>query len=168
MKSIGYLTLQEAEKITGIKADTFKKRCQEGKIRGAIKQGKTWFVPKDEIVRGETISDPTLLVCAILCNSELDSEIKVTLVADGNQIKGTMVSQKKYNESFIENLKNNNGGEMFDIMIKRFTPVLTENSEETSNRFIHIKDPFFIQNDESLIGVLRIKTTSISCFKIGS
>lgn len=45
-KSIpGYLTLAEAETVYGIKADTLKKQCQSGKIIGAIKKGKTWFVP---------------------------------------------------------------------------------------------------------------------------
>lgn len=41
----GYLTVSEAEERYGVKADTLKRRCQRGKIRGAIKQGKTWFVP---------------------------------------------------------------------------------------------------------------------------
>lgn len=41
----GYLTVSEAEERYGVKADTLKRRCQKGKVRGAIKQGKTWFVP---------------------------------------------------------------------------------------------------------------------------
>ncbi|MBI4089092.1 MAG: helix-turn-helix domain-containing protein [Candidatus Levybacteria bacterium] len=41
----GYLTVSEAEERYGIKADTLKRQCQKGKVRGAIKQGKTWFVP---------------------------------------------------------------------------------------------------------------------------
>ena len=41
----GYLTLAEAEDRYGVKADTLKKHCQNGKIKGAIRQGKTWFVP---------------------------------------------------------------------------------------------------------------------------
>lgn len=41
----GYLTLSEAEERYGVKADTLKRRCQNGKVIGAIKQGKTWFVP---------------------------------------------------------------------------------------------------------------------------
>jgi len=41
----GYLTLEEAESIYGTKADTLKRRCQNGKVIGAIKKGKTWFVP---------------------------------------------------------------------------------------------------------------------------
>lgn len=45
-KSIpGYLTLKEAEERYGVKADTLKRRCQSGSVKGAIKQGKTWFVP---------------------------------------------------------------------------------------------------------------------------
>lgn len=41
----GYLTITEAEERYGVKADTLKKRCQRGRVKGAIKQGKTWFVP---------------------------------------------------------------------------------------------------------------------------
>lgn len=41
----GYLTVSEAKERYGVKADTLKRQCQRGKIRGAIKQGKTWFVP---------------------------------------------------------------------------------------------------------------------------
>jgi hypothetical protein len=42
----GYITLSEAEKFYGVKADTLKKQCLAGKYTGAIKQGKTWFVPE--------------------------------------------------------------------------------------------------------------------------
>lgn len=45
MKLPGYLTLNEAEERYGVKADTLKKRCQAGKVAGALKKGKTWFVP---------------------------------------------------------------------------------------------------------------------------
>lgn len=46
IKSIpGYITLSEAEKVYGVKADTLKKRCQKGEVVGAKKVGKTWFVP---------------------------------------------------------------------------------------------------------------------------
>lgn len=46
LKSIpGYMTLVEAEKAYRVKADTLKKRCQKGEIKGAKKIGKTWFVP---------------------------------------------------------------------------------------------------------------------------
>ena len=42
----GYITLSEAEKFYGVKANTLKKQCLSGKYPGAIKQGKTWFVPE--------------------------------------------------------------------------------------------------------------------------
>ena len=42
----GYITLSEAEKFYGVKADTLKKQCLSGKYPGAVKQGKTWFVPE--------------------------------------------------------------------------------------------------------------------------
>lgn len=40
-----YITLSEAEKITGINQETLKKRCQKGQIEGAIIKGKTWLIP---------------------------------------------------------------------------------------------------------------------------
>lgn len=40
-----FLTLSEAEKLTGINQETLKKRCQAEKIEGAVKKGKTWLVP---------------------------------------------------------------------------------------------------------------------------
>lgn len=60
----GYLTVSEAEERYGVKADTLKRQCQRGKIRGAIKQGKTWFVPNiPDIDPEKPISEnyPTLL-----------------------------------------------------------------------------------------------------------
>lgn len=42
----GYITLAEAEKFYGVKANTLKKQCLGGKFPGAIKKGKTWFVPE--------------------------------------------------------------------------------------------------------------------------
>lgn len=44
-----YVTLNEAEKLTGIDKETLKKRCREGQIIGAIKKGKTWLVPQKSI-----------------------------------------------------------------------------------------------------------------------
>ena len=40
-----YLTLQEAQEITGVGQETLKKRCQMGQIENAIKKGKTWLIP---------------------------------------------------------------------------------------------------------------------------
>ncbi len=51
----GYITLSEAEKFYGVKADTLKKQCLNGKYPGAVKQGKTWFVP--EISRAASHQD---------------------------------------------------------------------------------------------------------------
>jgi len=42
----GYITLSKAEKYYGVKADTLKRQCLNNKYPGAIKQGKTWFVPE--------------------------------------------------------------------------------------------------------------------------
>jgi hypothetical protein len=46
MKRTDYLSLSEAEKVYGVKPDTLKRRCQKGRVRGAVKQGKMWFVPQ--------------------------------------------------------------------------------------------------------------------------
>lgn len=82
----GYLTLTEAEKKYGMKADTLKKRCQKGEVVGAKKVGKTWFVPQIPGVDPEkTIPEnyPTLnFDAAITSNSSLydaENEAKVVL-----------------------------------------------------------------------------------------
>lgn len=46
----GYVTLKEAKKISGIKIETLKRQCRLGKIPGAIKEGKTWFIPRSTVV----------------------------------------------------------------------------------------------------------------------
>ncbi len=43
------LTIVEASKLTGIKIETLKKRCQSNLIPGAIKKGKTWLIPQSSL-----------------------------------------------------------------------------------------------------------------------
>ncbi len=46
-----FITLQEAEKLTGIDQETLKKQCQRGLITGAMKKAKTWLIPSDYSAR---------------------------------------------------------------------------------------------------------------------
>lgn len=51
MSNTTYLTLSEASKITKVKVETLKKRCQAGKYAGAVKKGKTWLIPSFALLK---------------------------------------------------------------------------------------------------------------------
>lgn len=40
-----FITLAEAESLTGINQETWKKRCQVKQVEGAIKKGRVWLIP---------------------------------------------------------------------------------------------------------------------------
>lgn len=96
MKSLGYITLTEAEQLSGVKADTLKKRCQEGKISGAVKQGNIWFIPRAEIVKeGEAVSKDAVLALLVSL-SAAGVEVGVTLFVKGVIFSGQIISADKY------------------------------------------------------------------------
>ncbi|HVH53224.1 MAG TPA: hypothetical protein VNA32_03745 [Actinomycetota bacterium] len=41
----GMLRLSEAVEPTGLSHDTLRRRCRNGEIRGAVLDGKTWYIP---------------------------------------------------------------------------------------------------------------------------
>lgn len=49
---VGLYSCNEAEKLTGIAASTWRNRCAAGKVPGAIKKGKTWLIPLPLTVAG--------------------------------------------------------------------------------------------------------------------
>lgn len=50
----GYYTTKEAAEKLGFKTgDSLKHYCQQGKINGAVKVGKTWFIPEQWILEAE-------------------------------------------------------------------------------------------------------------------
>ena len=44
-----YLTLSEASKILGMTEECVRRLCTNGKIKGAIKFGRTWAIPRSSI-----------------------------------------------------------------------------------------------------------------------
>ena len=48
-----FITLMEAEKISGVNQETLKKRCQSNQIPGAVKKGKTWLIPLSTVIEKE-------------------------------------------------------------------------------------------------------------------
>jgi hypothetical protein len=104
MKYMGYLTLIEAEELSGIKADTLKKRCQEGRIAGAIKQGKTWFVPESEIVKRAGSVDDTILQNFALA-AHMHMTFPVTVMVKGAVISGNLISMERFGELTLETME---------------------------------------------------------------
>lgn len=39
------LTLEEAAPLAGLSAVSLRRLCAQGKVRGAVKKGRTWLVP---------------------------------------------------------------------------------------------------------------------------
>ena len=44
---MGYLTTIEMSKIWGISARRIALLCEQGRILGVVKKGKTWLIPED-------------------------------------------------------------------------------------------------------------------------
>ena len=45
-----YLTTRDAAARLGVKADTVKRWCQQGKLPGAVRQGRDWMIPESALV----------------------------------------------------------------------------------------------------------------------
>lgn len=46
---MNYLTTNEMSKIWKISSRRISLLCSQGRIKGAVKKGKTWLIPKDSI-----------------------------------------------------------------------------------------------------------------------
>lgn len=181
MKALGYITLTEAEEISGIKADTLKKRCQEGTLPGAIKQGKTWFVPKNQIIQelGSSLDDK--LLTWLVNFAEGGIGIDVTLLAGGTFIAGQLISAKEYLErmnSAIKNVPQQNDNtqkaiQAFDLLLTTLTKNLPPQEEflSTPINAVHL-DNVSIWNNSTpptpLKGsLIRIKLNAVDGFMWG-
>ncbi len=45
-----YMTILEASKILGITEEYVRRLCTNGKIKGAIKFGRTWAIPRADVM----------------------------------------------------------------------------------------------------------------------
>lgn len=181
MKSIGYITLAEAEQLSGIRSDTLKKRCQEGKIPGAIKQGKTWFVPRSEILRNEIPAIDDRLLAMLATIAEAGVGLSITLIVGGAFISGELIPMKKYLEMVQANLKRDAKGEnapefieklfdpMFDSLLKTQPKNLTEAVDKQIN-YLHIAKSEVWASGQQSNGdenPLRIKLSAVDGFMWG-
>ncbi|MFA6518887.1 MAG: hypothetical protein WCV93_04555 [Candidatus Shapirobacteria bacterium] len=91
LKIPGYLTLSEAEERYKVKADTLKKKCQNGKIKGAVKQGKTWFVPSIPNI------DPNLPIVDNYPGLNFDSAYKSNILLYEAEDEAQNYFQSKFN-----------------------------------------------------------------------
>jgi hypothetical protein len=189
MSSSYYLTLSEAEQLTGIKADTLKKRCQEGKIKGAMKKGEVWQIPRDQIISepGLDNKDFHLVVLASYANYHLFT-LSITLYVNGNVISGTTISAREFielNQAAIKGISNIEPItiEMLDkayndIFLSQL-PKKPNNADETKKiledlnleaKFIHLKDVKTLKNGifQSLNDIpMRVNLSSVDAFHLG-
>lgn len=172
-----YITLKEANELSGREIEALKKQCQEGRIRGAIKKGKAWFVPRSEvIVSGEAKYDGTLSFMDIFITAAGENaSAGVTVIAGGQVISGQMVSRKEYLHAFRDKLKGalpfaeSESNPIHDV-IDQYTKSLEDAKEEGLPGFLHIKDYSIatVNDGDKINGAyIRIKYSSIEAFTLG-
>lgn len=170
-----YITLKEAGELSGKEVETLKKQCQEGRIRGAIKKGKAWFVPRNEIlVSGEEKSDGTLGFMDILIRaSGENSSAGVTVVAGGQVISGQMISRKEYLHHFRDSLKKSipdaSGETSLHGVLDQYIKSL-EDKDEIGPSFLHLRDYSIssVNDGYKLDGAyIRVRYSSIDAFMLG-
>jgi hypothetical protein len=182
----GYITLKQASEVSGKEVEALKKQCQDGRIRGAIKQGNAWFVPLSEIVVDETsIGNGTLnflvsIVESTKGNDESSASFGVTFIINGSIIQGELIPRQEYLRHFRESMltKINFQGQpindefktKFQDFTNKYFDQLVEKDEEGIPSFIHLRkfSSHQIKNGEMIQGsYLRLKTSSIDGFMLG-
>jgi hypothetical protein len=191
MSEFDYITLAEAEEISGIKADTLKKRCQEGKIKGAIKEAKTWKIPRSEIIKAPNIfsKDSFLQTLVAVINTHIIS-FNISLICNGVIISGIVIPPRVYFEKIKESLTydtlKGNKNDDLDILISPILnifinslpeePKSVEDQKEVIKNFnfdisfIHLKDVTICQSGQKLkLGdiPIRIALKDVSAFYPG-
>lgn len=180
MKSLGYITLTEAEEISGIKADTLKKRCQEGQITGAVKQGNTWFVPRNQIINTEESPTDDIVLSTIATIAEAGIGTSITLFIGGTIVEGDLIPAKEYFKGIKEKIKISPQKvelpeeiyKMFDLVFESFEKKLPQTVEQVLEKkivAIHIKNitcksAGISNNQSNPEEVMRIKLNAIDGF----
>lgn len=183
----GYITLKQASDISGKEVEALKKQCQTGRIRGAIKQGKTWFVPQSEIVIDETsagngtLSYLTSLIELTKGDDESKTSFGITLIISGSFIQGELIPKREYLRHFRESMlsKVNFHGKAkesgFETKFRDFTnkyfDELEQKDEQGIPSFIHLRrvSSSQLDNETPVEGsYLRISSSSIDGFMLGT
>lgn len=176
MKAYGYINLKEAERISGKTVEALKKQCQEGRIRGAVKDSGSWYVPRDEIIVKPSEPNDDALTLLVISAEAAGTGINVTLYVKGLVIEGRLISTAKFvdfmrpntrikvpndeaAEARIERVLN----ERYDLMLKR--------SKEGKIEFIHLEHASIIMGSadyEPKGTLLRIRADHIDGFQLGT
>jgi hypothetical protein len=183
MEEMGYITLKEAEDLTGIKADTLKKRCQEGQLIGAVKRGNAWFVPRDEMVKLPHLQNDAVLR-TLTTMAEAGMNFPITFLVKGICISGVMIGRREYygglkQELFkgidagnTQDLTGENTVQEFKDHLENYLFKEGESSKrQGSPRHVHLKHAALVQPGSKSIQVnsfYRIKISSIDGFSYGA
>lgn len=152
----GYITLKQASELSGKEVEALKKQCQDGRIRGAIKQGKAWFVPLSEIlVNDSTIGNGTLNFLLSLVDSAGDgTNMGITLYIQGAIVEGTLISRKEYIQYFRNTI--------LDTVKINFS----DSKQETTNKFQEFTQKYFDElekaDDVGIPSFVHLKDVSSS------
>lgn len=180
----GYITLKQAAEISGRTVEALKKQCQVGKVRGAIKQGKTWFVPQSEIIVDDFAStNGTLTYLASLVESSSSSKnptrFGVIIFMNGVVVSGDLVSRAYYLDKFKNDILSNVAfGDAVDKKVAqkfvdftdKYFGQMKDDKETGLPTFLHLDDITFWHGDSSQTlspGLLRIKTSEVDGFMLG-
>lgn len=173
----GYITLKEASELSGISVEALKKRCQEGRLRGALKKGNSWFVPQSEIVvDNDNIADGSLSFVDLIVGASDSARVGVTLFVGGAVISGDLVSRKVYLQNFKQNMLNTlklTDGEAQAKLVETTTAYfdnLIEQDDKGGMTFIHLDDVQYYDGGtphDIKPANLRIRVSSIDGFVLG-
>lgn len=184
MDLIGYITLKDAAERSGKTVEALKKQCQEGRIRGAIKQGNSWIVPASEIVVTPTQADDAALNLLVVLAERQSGSMSGIFYVGGSIISGKLLSKNDYINRLHENLRGlvKFGGELKgqeeelqkkweSVLQNYFDNYLPLSKEDELIHFVHLDDVKIMSNDPTIPHhgeLLRIRVKAIDGFAFGA
>lgn len=176
MKPYGYVNLKEAERISGKTAEALKKQCQEGRIRGAVKDAGSWYVPRDEIlVKPAESSDDALELMAIGAEAA-GTGVNITIYLKGLLIEGRLISTRRYIEYMRRHTKityknDKRDEEMLNKTMGHYYDQILERTKDSRIDFLHIEHATVQVGSGSYEpkgALLRLKIDEIDGFQLGT
>lgn len=176
MKPYGYINLKEAERISGKTLEALKKQCQEGRIRGAIKDAGSWYVPRDEIlVKPAEPSDDALTLMAIGAETA-GTGVNITVYLKGLVIEGRLISTKRYIEYMREHTKityrnDKKSEDMLNKSMNHYYDQILDRTKNSRIDFLHLEYVTVLAGSGSYEpkgALLRLKIDEIDGFQLGT
>ncbi|HSW74873.1 MAG TPA: hypothetical protein VLG16_03315 [Candidatus Saccharimonadales bacterium] len=176
MKPYGYINLKEAERISGKTLEALKKQCQEGRIRGAVKDAGSWYVPRDEIlVQPTEPSDDALTLMAIGAEAA-GTGVNITVYLKGLVIEGRLISTKRYIEYMREHTKviyknNSETQDMINKTMSHYYDQILDQTKDSRIDFLHLEHATVLAGSgayEPNGALLRLKIDEIDGFQLGT